>query len=170
MKNNENKNKKEKQEENQAASLDQVSLLKKEIGQLKKEIDEWKNKYLRALADYQNLEKRTINQIADFQKKANKNLWLKFLEILDLIEKAEIFIKDPGLKMVKEKFLTIMKEEKVEELDLLGKPYDPYLAECVEVVKGKNDNIIIEVVRKGYRLNKEIIRVARVKVEKKVIS
>lgn len=165
-----NKNKKEKQEENQSTKVDQVSLLKKEIAQLKKEIDEWKNKYLRALADYQNLEKRTISQISDFQKKANKNLWLKFLEIFDLIEKAEVFIKDPGLKMIKEKFLMIMKEEGVEELDLLGKPYNPYLAECIEVIKGKNDNIIIEVVRKGYRLNKEVIRVARVKVEKKVIS
>lgn len=133
----------------------------------KKEVDNWKDKYLRLLADYQNLQKRVDNQIKKFQKKANKDLLLKFLEVLDLIEQAEIFIKDQGLQMIKKKFLKIMKEEGVEELKILGQPYDPHWAECIEVVKGERDNIVVEVIRKGYKLNEEVIRAAWVKVEKK---
>lgn len=144
--------------------------LKEVINQLRQEVEQWKSKYLRALADYQNLEKRVNQEMISFQKKAGVKLLLKFLEVLDLIEKAEIFIKDEGLRLVKEKFLTILREEGVSEIELLGKVYDPHLAECIEVVKGKRDNIIVEVVKKGYQIDKEIIRIAKVKVEKNVNS
>lgn len=142
--------------------------LKKETVVKKNQLNiDWKDKYLRALADYQNLERRAAEQLTIQQKKANKNLILKFLEILDDLEKGELFIKDHGLKLIKDKFVKILEEEGVEVIDVLGKPFDPQVAECIAVVQGSKDNIIIEVVRKGYRLNKEVIRVARVKVEKK---
>lgn len=156
--------------DNKQQKKDKERIHDEEIKKLKQEVEEWKNKYLRALADYQNLEKRVNNEMIHFQKKANLKLLLQFLEVLDLIEKAEVFIEDHGLKLVKDKFLAILEEQGVKEIDLLGKPYDPHLAECIEVVEGKKDNIIVEVVRKGYQIENEIIRVAKVKVEKKVKS
>lgn len=156
--------------DNKQQKKDKERIHDEEIKKLKQEVEEWKNKYLRALADYQNLEKRVNNEMILFQKKANLKLLLQFLEVLDLIEKAEVFIEDHGLKLVKDKFLAILEEQGVKEIDLLGKPYDPHLAECIEVVEGKKDNIIVEVVRKGYQIENEIIRVAKVKVEKKVKS
>lgn len=137
------------------------------VDQLKKEIELWKNKYLRALADYQNLERRVAEQLTTQQKKANKNLILKFLEVLDDLEKGELFVSDSGLKLIKEKFVKILEEEGVKQIDVLGKPFDPQVAECTAVIQGNKDNIVVEVIRKGYQLNEEIIRVARVKVEKK---
>lgn len=156
--------------DNKQQKKDKERIHDEEIKKLKQEVEEWKNKYLRALADYQNLEKRVNNEMILFQKKANLKLLLQFLEVLDLIEKAEVFIEDHGLKLVKDKFLAILEEQGVKEIDLLGKPYDPHFAECIEVVEGKKDNIIVEVVRKGYQIENEIIRVAKVKVEKKVKS
>jgi len=138
-----------------------------QIEELKKEIELWKNKYLRALADYQNLEKRVVSQLEEQKKKAHKDLILKFLEVLDDLEKGEIFVTDAGLKLIKEKFIKIFREEGVEEIDVLGKPFDPQVAECIAVTYGEKDNIVVEVIRKGYRLGEEVIRVARVKVEKK---
>lgn len=137
------------------------------VDQLKKEVELWQNKYLRALADYQNLERRVTEQLVDQKKKADKNLILKFLDVLDDFEKAELFIKDHGLKLIKDKFVKILKEEGVKEIDVLGKPFDPQMAECSAIVQGNKDNNIVEVIRKGYQLNEEVIRVARVKVEKK---
>lgn len=141
---------------------------KEEKADHSKEIEEWKNKYLRALADYQNLEKRQVEEATRIRKQSTKNLFLKFLEVLDDVESAETFVKDPGLKHVKDKFIKILQSEAVEELPLLGKSYDPHLAECIEVIPGQKDNIIVDIVRKGYKLGDEILRVARVKVEKKL--
>lgn len=136
----------------------------------KKDCKEWENKYLRALADYHNLEKRVAGQLEAFKKGANKELLLKFLDILDSLDRAEIFIKDNGLRLVKADFENLLKNAGVVEVEILRKTYDPNIAECVEVVEGKNDNKVVEVVRKGYKLQNDILRVARVKVEKKVIN
>ena len=84
--------------------------------------------------------------------------------------RPENFCKDSGLKLVKDKFIQIIREENIEELQILGKEFDPHLAEAVDVVKGENDNIIIEVSRKGYTLNGKVLRVAQVKVSKKITN
>jgi molecular chaperone GrpE len=141
--------------------------LQTEVEALKKEINSWENKYLRALADYQNLEKRVAEQLLNRERKANTNFVIKFLEVLDDIEKGEFFVKDPGLKLIKDKYIKILEGEGVVEINVLGKPFDPHIAECVTIVPGKKDNIVVEVIRKGYQLNGKVLRVARVKVEKK---
>lgn len=131
------------------------------------EIDHWKNKYLRALADYENLEKRHQEHEMFMQNKIKKHFLTKFLDILDTIYQAEIFVNDPGLKMVKDNFLKILKEEHIEEMDLKGKEYDPYTSEAVDVVEDeKNKNKIIDVLSRGYKMGGEIIRIAKVRVGK----
>ncbi len=153
--------------QDQKGKLTKIEELKETIANLEKERDNWKNKYLRALADYQNLEKRIIQEKEEIVKKANFELIKKMLTILDDLEKAELFIKDKGLKMIKDSFLKILQSENVEEIEVLGKPFDPYTCEAVEILPGKEDNKVLEVVRKGYRIGNQIIRVAQVKVGKK---
>ncbi len=133
-----------------------------------KQIEEWKNKYLRALADYHNLEKRVEESRETIRKRANRDLLLRLLEILDTVYAAEVFIKDPGLKLVVDKFTSLLSQEGVTEIDLLGKEYDPFTAECTEVVPGEKDNIVVDVVQKGYKQYDEVIRPARVRVSKKL--
>lgn len=154
----EQQGKKEKNQQKKSAEMQ---------SELKEEINKWKQNYMRTLADYENLEKRTHQQISLFQKKDKKNILLKFLDVLDDIEQGIVFVKDKGLQLVKDKFVRILSEEGIQELEVMGKTFDPFTAECVEVVAGKKDNGIIEVLRKGYSLNSEVIRPARVKVEKK---
>lgn len=138
--------------------------------ELEKEIklnEECKYKYLRALADYQNLEKRFHDERGELYQSANKNLILKLLPLLDSLDKAEIFIKDEGLRIVKEQFQKTLQEEGLEELDVLGKGFDPYTAEVVDMVEGEKENIVVEVLTKGYQSNGKVLRVAQVKVSKK---
>lgn len=137
-----------------------------EIDNLKQQVEEFKNKYLRALADYQNLEKRVSDERFELIKMANKNLLIKILPFLDNLEKAEIFIKDKGLKISKEHFLQILKEVGLEEINLLNKDFDPNLAEAIDIVPGIEDNKVVEVLRKGYMYEGKIIRVVQVKVSK----
>lgn len=146
----------------------EIEKLQMEIVDLKKQVDEFKNKYLRAIADYQNLEKRVGDERFELMKIANKSMLIKILPFLDNLEKAELFIKDPGLKISKDHFMQILKEAGLEELDLLNKDYDPVTAEAVQLVEGKEDNKVVEILRKGYMFGDKIIRVAQVKVSKKL--
>jgi molecular chaperone GrpE len=139
-----------------------------EINILKKQAEEFKNKYLRALADYQNLEKKVNEERFELMKIANKNLLIKILPFLDNLEKAEVFVKDQGLKISKDHFFQILKEAGLEEIDLLNRDFDPILAEAIDIVPGIEDNKVVEVLRKGYKFENIIIRVAQVKVSKKI--
>ena len=126
----------------------------------------YKNNYLRALADYQNFEKRVGEQREDFIKSASKRIISKLLPLLNNLEKAEVFVKDPGLKLIKDELEKILKEEGLEELNVLGSIYNPEFAEAVEIIDGEQDNKIVEILRKGYKLNDKVIQVAQVKVSK----
>ncbi|OGK55801.1 nucleotide exchange factor GrpE [Candidatus Roizmanbacteria bacterium RIFCSPLOWO2_02_FULL_38_10] len=128
---------------------------------------EWKNKYLRALADYHNLEKRTFDQINNGIFQFKKKFLSRFLTVLDNIDRAEVFIKDPGLKLVKDELIKILAEEQVKELDLIGKRFDAGVAECIALVDGDDDGIVKEIVRKGYLIDSSLLRPAQVKVSKK---
>lgn len=141
-----------------------------EMENLKQQVEEYKNKYLRALADYQNLEKRISDQRFELIKMANKNLLVKILPFLDNLEKAEIFVKDQGLKFSKDHFLQILKEAGLEEIEIIDKDFDPVSAEAIEIIPGKEENKVVEVLRKGYKFEDKIIRVAQVKVSKKIVN
>ena len=158
----------QKQNQKKPQVNSEIEKLKKELVELKIQTENYKNKYLRALADYQNYEKRTEEERESLRQSANKNLILKLLTILDNLEKAEIFIKDTGLKLIKEKFQQILNEEGLEELQLVGKEFNPNFAEAIELVEGKDDNIIKEVIRKGYLYKGKVLRVAQVKVTRRL--
>lgn len=131
-----------------------------------KERDEFKGKYLRALADYQNFERRMAAERSNIRSATIREIVIELLPFLDHLEKAEVFIKDPGLKMIKQQYLQFLTGLGIEELDIENKPYDPLTAEVIEVVDGAKDNIVIEVLRKGYKYHDYIVRIAQVKVEK----
>lgn len=169
MDTNQTKNKVEKKEQKvqPAAPNPEVEALKKEIVTEKAQVEEMRAKYLRALADYQNYERRVQDQHVEWTKNANKNVILKLLSFLDDLERAEVFIKDPNLSHVKESFAKMLKNEGLEEIDVIHKPYDPYTAEVIDMKEGEVENMVVAVLRKGYTYNGQLLRVAQVTVSKK---
>lgn len=129
--------------------------------------EDYKVKYLRALADYHNLEKRVYRQEEEVFTRAKKDIVLKLLPFLDNLDKAETFIKDAGMRIVKDQFLKVLASEGIEELEVAGQEFNPQVAEAIDVVAGDKDNIVNEVVRRGYKLHGKVIRPAQVKVTKK---
>lgn len=133
---------------------------------VKQDERDWKHDYMRAIADYHNLENRQIQQIDHIKQTAGKHIIIKLLDILDELERAESFINDPGLILIKQKVITLLEEEGVVEIDVLGKVFNPEQAECLSVENGKKDNIVTKVVKKGYMMHNCIIRHAQVIVSK----
>lgn len=127
----------------------------------------FKDKYLWALADYQNLEKQTAAWKEDFVKFANLELVLQILEVVDDLEKAQEHLNDAGLKIVIDKLQKILKNNGLEEITCLEGNFDPTTCEAIEIVPGQEDNKIVKILEKGYKLNGKVIRPAKVAVSKK---
>jgi len=135
------------------------------LSELEKRIEELTNKWVRALADYQNLEKRVEQERSEFVKFCNATLIDKILSVLDDLERAENHLKDKGLSLTIDKLRSVMKSEGVEELLALNNKFSPETMDCIELVSGQK-NIVIEIIQKGYLLNNKILRPAKVKVGK----
>lgn len=99
----------------------------------------------------------------------------KFIDIFENFERALLHArKSPdregllkGVELIHTQFGGILAELGLEEVAEPGESYDPELAEAVavtEVSQSEKDNLILEVVRKGYRLNGKLVRPARVRV------
>lgn len=125
-------------------------------------MDKYKDKYLRALADYQNLEKQTDQWRKDFSQYAGEGIIKKLLEILDDLEKAQEHLKDEGLQLIINKLKTILVSEGTEELNLEGSEFDPKFAEVISTEPGEKSDIVVKTLQKGYKINDRIIRPARV--------
>ena len=139
-----------------------------DIDKLKNEVEEGKGKYLRALADYQNLEKRFGEQRQEIVKYASEKVIRELLVILDTFEKAQEHLKDEGLTLGVRNFQTVLEGNGLIKIDVLGKKFDPMQMECIEVIGDSKADDVIEELRKGYKLGEKVIRVAQVKVGKKV--
>lgn len=139
----------------------------KKIQELEKTIEEWRAKYLRALADYQNLEKRIREVRAEEVKLAGKNIILKLLPIIDILEKAEEVLHDQGLTLALRELHNVLTSESAVKMTVLGQTYDPYRMECIELINGGDENKVVEEIRTGYTIFDKVLRPARVKVAKK---
>lgn len=141
--------------------IDEVSIEK-----LKQEISEWQSKYLRALADYQNLEKRVNEQKLEIVKNASERIIRELLPVIDTLEKAEVHLKDAGLTLGIKNFQTVLAINGLEKIAVAGRKFDPHEMECIEVVGDRNSDDVIEELRPGYKLGGRLIRAAQVKVGK----
>lgn len=126
---------------------------------------DWKTKYMRALADYQNLEKRSAERIDEVRQFAAEIILDRLLPVVDTFGKVKEHVKDPGLDIAYKELVSVLTEQGVQRIDVLGKPFNPEEMDCVEVVPG-NDNEVVEEVMPGYAFRGKVLRVARVKVGK----
>src|SRR3989338_8764249 len=143
---------------------DDQESLREEIKKLKSEIEEYKNNWKRALADYQNLEKRRQQDHKELYDNLTIKIFRKIIPTLDLLETAQLHVKDEGLTLVLKQFKELLEEEGIKRIETVNKNFDPKLMECVEVVEDKEKDRVIEEVRAGYTLGDKLLRVASVKV------
>lgn len=154
--------KKPVQPDNQTVADDPNQILN-----LQKQLEEMTHRWKRAVADYQNLEKRVAQDKSEFIKFMNKSLIEKFLPIVDDLEKAAAHLKDQGLELALKKFYTVLGSEGVKRMETAGKDYDIASMEAISIEEAKENNKVIEEYRAGFTINGSVLRPAQVKVSKK---
>ena len=133
--------------------------------ELEERLTQVESLWKRALADYQNLEKRTKEQNGLMAMLAGLSIIEKLIPLMDHLTLAEKHLHDPGLTMVAKQLEEILKSEGVMTIEALSQSFDPTLMECIDQVEGEKD-VVMEVVADGYRLGQRVIRPAKVKVGK----
>jgi len=140
------------------------------LSTLKKELQQARNALKRVLADYTNLEKRVAAERDVIVKLALVQVISKFLPTLDNLDQAAKHTKDGGILMVAEQFRQVLESEGIRQIGAIGDKFDPKFHQAVEVVEGKDDDKIVEVLAPGFIIDDQIIRPARVKVAKQQID
>lgn len=133
------------------------------------EVDSFENKYLRALADYQNLLKQTAKEKTEFIRYALEDFLHDILPVYDHLKLSlqglsEEESKNPwaqGVNHVLKQFKEALAVRGVEEIKTVGEKFDH---STMEALDGSGETVNKEV-RPGYRLNGKVIRPAKVIVE-----
>ena len=159
-------------EENEAAA-DSVAEEQKVETPKVEEID-WKDKYLRLQAEFDNFRKRTLREKMALIESGGSDVWKAVLPVLDDMERAiaasekseDISALREGEKLIYNKFVDIMRQKGVVEIEALDTAFDPDLHEAVarfaagEEKSGK----VIDVVQRGYKMGEQVLRYTKVVV------
>jgi|GEM_PF-274807 len=138
------------------------------------------DKYLRERAEMENFKKRVERTYADLARRSKKELLLKVLGVADNLERAlayENTTGEPvdvrslltGVRMTYAQLRDLLSAEGVSEIKTVGERFDPALHEAVaaEPLDGRQEGEIVAELQKGYMLDGELLRPARVKVATK---
>lgn len=151
--------------------LSKKDAAKKMEADLQEAVDGWR----RARADYENLKKRTADERVELVKMANKDLILDLLPVVDNFEAAFNSLPEgeennwiTGFEFIKKQLETLLENYGVKPVKALGEHFDPMFHESAgeEPSPGDDDGLILKVQRKGYEINGNVIRPARVIVVK----
>jgi molecular chaperone GrpE len=154
--------------------------LVEELKASEKKAAEYLAGWQRAKADFINHKKDELKRIEDFLKSMEEGFILKILPILDNFEMAfqqkqewEKEAEDKfkaiveGFLQIKKQLEDLLKSCEVEEIESIGKMFDPNLHEAVEKIDSeKETGTIVQEVQKGYKINGRLLRPAKVKVSK----
>jgi len=147
------------------------------VKQLEEELKEYKDKYLRLLAETENMRKRMQKEKQENTRFAIENVISEFLSPLDNFENALKFAEQipgevrnwaMGFQMILNQFKEVLSNHGVSAFPSEGTPFDPHKHEAVETeetTKTPEGTILQEFVR-GYKSGDRTIRPARVKVAK----
>lgn len=140
--------------------VDQTEILSAKIAELEALLAASTEREKRVLADYQNVVRRSQEDRVRFIKMAASEFVETLLAPLDHLSLAATQLNDAGLNMVITELKQALKEQGLEEIEVIGKPFDISVMEVVDK-QGKASKVT-SVVSRGYRLNGEVIRHAKV--------
>jgi molecular chaperone GrpE len=151
-----------------------ISELNKKLKEKEKELNEHVDLIKRIKADFENYKKRVVKEQTRLLEVAAGNLVEKLLSVIDHLELAleaeskEAESLKKGITMVFAELKEILEKEGLKELDPLGERFDPLYHHALETIPGDDDEVVVEVLRKGYIFKGKLLRPAMVRVSKKV--
>ena len=150
----------------QDAEFDELETLKEQTEQLEGQV-------LRLQAEIANMRRTHTRDRQEAAKYRSANLASKLVDALDNLERAlesEIESEDglalkKGVEMVYQQLIQGFNEENIEVVNPLNEPFDPNFEQAVSVMpaeEGVEDNTVVHVVQKGYKIDNRVIRPAMV--------
>jgi molecular chaperone GrpE len=140
--------------------------LEKKVKELEEKVESLENSWKRALADYKNLEKRTNEERMSYLNLMKIQVLENFLPFIDNLEKIEENTKIEGLSLTLKDLKKTLNLMGVQEVETEGKDFDPNTMEAIEMAEGEK-NKVLKVHQKGYLLNGNLLRPAKVAVGQK---
>lgn len=151
---------------------------KKETNELESKLNEALDKNMRLQAEFVNYKTRTEQEKIIMFKYEGESLIKQILEVVDdferaikmddndLLDEVSNFLK--GFKMIYTRLIGILDNLGVKEIEVEGKEFDPNYAEAIltDHDENKPENVVLEVLKKGYMYKDKLLRPAMVKVNK----
>ena len=148
-----------------------------ELDQLKADLADQKDKYLRLMAEFENFRRRTAKERLDLIQTAGKDVIVSMLEVMDDCDRAEkqlnsaddISVQKEGIQLVFNKVRSTLQSKGVTAMESLHKDFNVELHEAITeipVTDNKQKGKVVDEITKGYFLNDKIIRFAKVVVGK----
>jgi molecular chaperone GrpE len=144
-----------------------------QIRQMEFERDEFKDKWMRTLAEFENFRKNTQRDRLDWIKYANEKILLEICDVNDNFEKAlatEIHTENyqsiiKGIELIYQQINSVLKKNDVIKMEALGKDFDPNYHEAMSSIPSEEpENTIIGVIQNGYMIGEKVIRAPKVAV------
>jgi molecular chaperone GrpE len=167
----------EKNTEEWSVHKSQLDELKELLEKEKQNTNEYVEKWKRALADYQNLNKRSDLDITNKVTNEINKIMLNFLIIYEDLIRANNTLADgqqkfEGINIIIKNMNSIFEEYNIKPIDAVGQTFNPNLHEAVSIVEDNNldDDTIKEEITKGYISGNNVIKPSKVIVSKKSIK
>lgn len=156
--------------------LSEVEVLNKKIEELIEKNKLLEEKILYKDAELINYRKRKDDEVSSMLKYANADIILQILSIVDDLERAisldDAVLDDEvskflsGVKMIYSRLVKMLNDYEVKEIEALDKEFNPNFHQAVFTAKveGKDANIVVEVLQKGYMYKDKVVRPSMVKV------
>lgn len=159
--------------DNSADEMTAEPTIEEQLEAAKKEVEQYKDKYLHAVAEFDNYRKRTLKEKAELLLNGSEKTVCAFLPILDDFERAiadkteDVNAIKEGMQIIFNKFNKTLESLGVKKIETEGKDFDVDFHEAVAMVPGMGDDKkgkVIDCVQTGYQLNDKVIRHAKVAV------
>lgn len=144
----------------------------KEIAGLKKSAADAQDRYIRLMAEFDNFRRRSAKEQVELIETANAKLLGKLSEVLDNFERAfdagnkaqDLAAFEKGMQLIHAQFEKILKDAGLEQIDPVGKPFDPNFHEALmsqpsETVPQEH---VAQVFQKGYKIKNKLLKTAKV--------
>lgn len=167
-------NEKVEENKNSEGSDSEILGLNKKLKEANELADQYKDKYVRSVAEFDNYRKRTQREKEALYTDVKTDVVKEMLPVLDNLERAYDSIKEnadesvlKGIDMVIKQFSDTFKSLNVEKIEALNTEFDPTLHNAVMHVEDdsvEGSGIIVEELQKGYKIGDKVIRPSMVKV------
>ena len=147
-----------------------------DVEALRAEAKQYREHLQRLQAEFDNYRKRVLREQTTAVEQASRPVFRRLLEVLDDFDLALMHAQDRpdfdrflhGVELVYAKLFDTLRAEGLEQMDALGKPFDPENHEALmQTGEGDGDPVVADVLRPGYTLKGRVLRPAGVRVERK---